>query len=195
MSKRQQAPGDLELVRAFVNTADLEQQEDEIGSTTALAGWLAEHGLADTDARVSRADVERAIELREALRAVLLAHNAGPPAPAVVCETLDGAARRARVRLHFGAGAAATLAPEARGVDAALGRLLAIVHGAIAQGTWTRLKACREHTCEWAFYDHTKNRSGAWCTMRVCGNRAKARAFRERHAATAALADAGDEVS
>ncbi len=59
----------------------------------------------------------------------------------------------------------------------------AIVHDSIAQGTWSRLKACREHECEWAFYDHTKNRSGAWCSMQRCGNRAKARAFRERHAA------------
>ncbi|MGH2778535.1 MAG: CGNR zinc finger domain-containing protein, partial [Actinomycetota bacterium] len=32
-----------------------------------------------------------------------------------------------------------------------------------------------------AFYDHSKNRSGKWCTMRVCGNRAKTRAYRERH--------------
>jgi predicted RNA-binding Zn ribbon-like protein len=61
--------------------------------------------------------------------------------------------------------------------------LLAIVHEAIGKGHWERLKACREHTCEWAFYDHTKNRSGAWCNMQVCGNRAKARAYRERRAA------------
>jgi predicted RNA-binding Zn ribbon-like protein len=58
-----------------------------------------------------------------------------------------------------------------------------IVHGAIADGTWQRLKACRDHSCEWAFYDHTKNRSGAWCTMEECGNRAKARSYRERHGA------------
>jgi predicted RNA-binding Zn ribbon-like protein len=75
------------------------------------------------------------------------------------------------------------LEPDAGGVDGALGRLLAIVHVSIADGTWSRLKACREDSCEWAFYDHTKNRSGAWCDMGVCGNRAKARAFRERTAA------------
>jgi predicted RNA-binding Zn ribbon-like protein len=79
----------------------------------------------------------------------------------------------------------AALDPEAAGVSGALGRLVAIVNDSIAQGTWSRLKACREPECEWAFYDHTKNRSGAWCTMQACGNRAKARAFRERHAAPA----------
>ena len=42
-------------------------------------------------------------------------------------------------------------------------------------GTFARLKACREHTCEWAFYDHSRNRSATWCSMEVCGNRAKAR--------------------
>ena len=68
-------------------------------------------------------------------------------------------------------------------VDGGLGRLLAIVHGTLARPEqWRRLKACRLHTCEWAFYDHTKNRSGAWCTMQVCGNRTKARSYRERRA-------------
>jgi predicted RNA-binding Zn ribbon-like protein len=59
--------------------------------------------------------------------------------------------------------------------------VLAIVAEAMAEGTWSRLKACREHSCEWAFYDRSRNRSGVWCSMEGCGNRAKARAFRERH--------------
>ena len=71
--------------------------------------------------------------------------------------------------------------PSAAGVDGSIGRLLAIVHRAVADPeSWRRLKACRLHECEWAFYDHTKNRSGTWCNMAVCGNRAKARAYRER---------------
>ena len=48
-------------------------------------------------------------------------------------------------------------------------------------GTWLRLKACRNYTCRWAFYDHSKNRSGHWCTMSVCGNRQKSRGYRQRH--------------
>ena len=183
MSKKEQAPGELELVRAFVNTVDIEEGEEELHSAGALAAWLAEHGLATSDVRATPGDLRHATELREALRAVLLAHNGGPPAPAAACATLDAGARRARVRLRFDKGATGALEPEAAGVDGALGRLLAIVHAAIAQGTWERLKACREHTCEWAFYDHTKNRSGSWCNMQVCGNRAKARAYRERQAA------------
>jgi predicted RNA-binding Zn ribbon-like protein len=50
----------------------------------------------------------------------------------------------------------------------------------MAGETWDRLKACRLDDCQWVFYDHSKNRSRTWCSMRVCGNRAKARAYRER---------------
>jgi predicted RNA-binding Zn ribbon-like protein len=73
------------------------------------------------------------------------------------------------------------LEAETTGVDGALGRLLVIVYRAMETGTWSRLKACRNDTCRWAFYDHSKNRSGHWCTMSVCGNRTKARQYRQRH--------------
>jgi len=63
-----------------------------------------------------------------------------------------------------------------------MGRLLATMYDAMATGTWVRLKACTNDECQWAFYDHSRNRSGAWCTMAVCGNRMKGRAFRRRHA-------------
>jgi predicted RNA-binding Zn ribbon-like protein len=182
MRKQQHAPGDLEKVRAFVNSVDIERATERLTDSAALAGWISEHNLADPDIRATRTDLRRAVNVREALRQVLLAHNDGTPAPDAARQTLDEAARRARLQLHFKSTGAAALEPEAGGVDGALGRLLAIVHGSIADGTWVRLKACREHTCEWAFYDHTKNRSGAWCNMAVCGNRAKARAYRERRA-------------
>lgn len=183
MSKRRQAPGDLERVRQFVNTREIGHVSDRIEDPPALAAWLELQGLAEPGVRATRADVARAAELREALRETLLAHTAGDEPPAGACRALDAAAARARLRLRFSERGSAELAPDAGGVDGALGRLLAIVHDSIAQGTWSRLKACREHECEWAFYDHTKNRSGAWCSMQRCGNRAKARAFRERHAA------------
>ena len=185
MSKQQQAPGELELVRKFVNTLDLEQGDDQLSSGAVLASWLVEHGLAPPQLRASSADLARAIELREALRSVLLSHNGDGSAPVAAYEALDDTVCRARVRLRFRpreAGAAAALEAEASGVDGALGRILTIVHTAIEQGTWRRLKACREHSCEFVFYDHTKNRSGAWCNMGACGNRAKARAYRERRA-------------
>ncbi len=183
MAKNQAAPGRLELVRQFVNTADLEQGEDRLSTPADLAKWLLERDLLSAPVSADCADLGRALALREALRAILLAHNGGSGVPAEAAQTLDDVACRARLQLRFRT-AGIALEPEAAGVDAALGRMLAIVQSAVAQNTWERLKACREHSCEWAFYDHTKNRSGAWCNMRVCGNRAKARAYRERQLGT-----------
>jgi predicted RNA-binding Zn ribbon-like protein len=50
-------------------------------------------------------------------------------------------------------------------------------------GTFARLKSCRNHDCRWAFYDYSKNRSASWCSMQLCGNRTKTRAYRRRHSA------------
>jgi predicted RNA-binding Zn ribbon-like protein len=60
--------------------------------------------------------------------------------------------------------------------------VLAAAAEAMADGSWQRLKACRSDTCRWAFVDNARNRSRQWCSMSVCGNRQKARMFRERHA-------------
>ena len=74
------------------------------------------------------------------------------------------------------------LVPRERGVQGALGSVLAAAAEAMADGSWQRLKACRSDTCRWAFVDHARNRSRQWCSMSVCGNREKARVFRQRHA-------------
>jgi len=177
------APGSLETVRSFVNTLDVDEGTDRLGTPAELAAWLAEQGLTgagDVAPRAAAAaDLRHAIELREALRAHLLAHH-DQPLRADANATLDAAARRARLTVRFTGTDETDLEPEAGGVDGALGRLLAIVARAIADGTWRRLKVCPADTCQWAFYDISRNRSAVWCDMRVCGNRAKVRGFRER---------------
>ncbi|MFL5836415.1 MAG: CGNR zinc finger domain-containing protein [Solirubrobacteraceae bacterium] len=177
--KQQNAPGDLEAVRAFVNTVDLEDGAEELSDPPSLVRWLADHELIEPGTEATKADVRNAIAVREALRRQLLANN-GADVDAASVDTLRAAARRARIGLDFRADGT-HLEPQAGGVDGALGRLLGRVHAAQHEGTWARLKACPWHTCHYAFYDHTKNRSGVWCTMEVCGNRAKAKAYRERH--------------
>ena len=74
----------------------------------------------------------------------------------------------------------ARLEPRLPGLDGAVGRLLGIVYTAMVDGTWYRLKACQSETCRWVFYDRSRNRSAAWCSMAVCGNREKARTYRRR---------------
>lgn len=173
------APAPLELVQRFVNSVDLESGEDELGGPGELRGWLAERDLIARGERVTKADFERAIDVREGLRALLMANN-GLQLDEERVARLDRAAARAGVRVVFRPGSEPQLAPEAGGVDGAIGSLLAIVAGAVEQGRWQRLKACPRDVCHWAFFDHSKNHSGRWCRMEVCGNIEKARAFRER---------------
>lgn len=173
------APGPLETVRAFVNTRDIDDDIELLSSPDELVAWLAENELLERGGGATAADVRRAIALREALRAHLLSHH-GEPLAEGAAETLDAASRRARLTVRFTGADETDVEPEATGVDGALGRLLAIIARAIADGTWQRLKACPADTCRWAFYDASRNRSAVWCDMRVCGNRAKVRGFRER---------------
>jgi predicted RNA-binding Zn ribbon-like protein len=173
------APLPLYLVQRFVNSVDLEGGQDELTSPEALRDWLSERDLMSAAEPVSRADLRRALDVREGLRSLLLANN-GLPADAEKVERLDRAVARAGVRMRFRPGAEPALEPEAGGVDGALARLMAIVAGAVEQGAWERLKACHRDPCFWAFYDRSKNRSGRWCRMEDCGNIEKARAFRER---------------
>jgi predicted RNA-binding Zn ribbon-like protein len=191
MRKRQDAPVELELVRQFVNTADLDPGEEQLLAPADLRSWLAAHQLGESEMRVSSGDLAGALELREAIRAILLSHTHGSPPPAQACGVLDDAAARARLSLRFDEHGGARVQPAAAGVAGALGRLLAIVHAAIADGTWPQLKACHQPTCAWAFYDHSKNHSGTWCSMQSCGNRAKARSYRERHSTEAGEAASG----
>jgi predicted RNA-binding Zn ribbon-like protein len=173
------APQPLYLVQRFVNSVDLESGEDELASPDALRDWFAERGLMEGGAQVSAADLRRAIDVREGLRAVLR-HNNGLPLHTERVDRLDQAVRRAGVRVRFVPGRDPELVPDAEGVDGAIARLMAIVAAAVEHERWERLKACPREACEWAFYDKSKNRSGRWCTMESCGNIEKARAFRER---------------
>ena len=173
------APQPLRLVQRFVNSVDLESGEDELAGPEELRAWLAERDLIAGDARVSGADFNRVLDVREGLRALLMANN-GMPLDEERVARLDRAAARAGVRVVFAPGSEPRLAPESGGVDGAIARLLAIVAGAVEQGRWARLKACPRDVCHWAFFDHSKNHSGRWCLMEVCGNIEKARKFRAR---------------
>jgi predicted RNA-binding Zn ribbon-like protein len=172
---------DLELVQDFVNSADLEEQRDDLQDARGLVRWLALHRLAGARARAREADAAEARAVREALRELLRANNGIAVDEAAAAATLDAAARRAGLTVRFDTGAI-RLVPRERGVQGGLGGVLAAAAAAMADGSWPRLKACRSDTCRWAFVDHARNRSRQWCDMRVCGNREKARVFRQRHA-------------
>lgn len=172
-------PGELRLVEELVNSVDLEGERDDLGNPSALAEWLREHGLAEAGATFGHEDVARAVAFREALRGLLLANNEGELDPRALA-TLNAAARGAELVVTLDSEGRARLEPESGGIDRVFGRLLGIVAQAQAEGTWDRLKACPWHSCHFAFYDNSRNRSRTWCSMSVCGNRAKAQAYRRR---------------
>jgi predicted RNA-binding Zn ribbon-like protein len=169
-----------DLIIDFVNTVDLRPREEGLGSPAELAGWLAAHGVLGDGENATKTELDEALSVREALRDLLSAQNGAETDVAAATAVLDEAARRARLSLHFSTGEA-TLEPAAGGVRGAIGRLLAEVSAGMADGTWSRMKACRADDCRWAFLDTAKNRSRAWCSMQSCGNRAKATAYRARH--------------
>ena len=182
MSK--EAPGRLALVQAYMNTVDLEQGTDQLASAEGLRAWLVERELLPSDSPKAECDgdaLETAIALRESLRGLCLANNGERPGPEA---TEAFASTSARLHLHltarFGGPDLITLEPDEEGLRRALGVILTIVFDALHDGTWDRLKACASDTCQWAFYDHSRNRSKHWCTMAECGNRAKVRSYRAR---------------
>ena len=154
------APEPLRRVQLFLNTENHESGEDWLGD------WLAEHGATAEEARARR--------LRGSLRACTLGNNAVP----VGAEELT-------VLNDELAGVSVELDPDARphirSDGSALGEVLAIAVTAMLDGSFRRLKACRN--CHWSFYDYSPNRSATWCSMQLCGNRRKTRAYRRRRSA------------
>ena len=173
---RPPADGDLRLVQDFVNTLDREHHNELFDGPEGLSAWLDHRGLGG--GRLGPADVARAVAVREALRALLLANNGGQEAPEAY-GVLEDAARRARLEARFSP-AGAALAPAAGGLDGAIGRVLAVAFAAMLDGRWERLKACPRDVCGWVFLDRSHANRGTWCSMRICGNRVKAGAYYRR---------------
>ena len=173
------APGELELVRRFVNSYDHETGQEDFSSPAALAAWLVDEGLAERRAKLGPADVERAMELREALREALLTNN-DEPLPATTVKRLNEALAGVALGVRVNDDCTIDLEPAGAGLDPAFARIAGIIREATLAGEWARLKVCPADDCRWAFYDRSRNRSRTWCRMEDCGNRAKVKAFRER---------------
>ena len=166
-----------------MNTVDFENGVEELTDSEALRQALCRLGVLADDEALDGADLERALGVREALRALLLGNN-GVEVERGTLATLEEATRRGKLVVRFDADRRTALLPDAGGLDGALGRIVGIVHTAIADGSFVRLKACPRHICRWIFYDRSKNRSSRWCAMSVCGNRIKTGRYRRRAAKT-----------
>jgi predicted RNA-binding Zn ribbon-like protein len=178
---RRPAPGNLWLLQSFVNTRwDLERElEDKFGDRQGLATWLAERDLVDAGTPVSEADRRRALDARDGLQALLFANN-GVEVELEAVERMDRALRGPGPFVQLRAGSPPDFVPSRRDLDGALGLIATIAAISQLDGSWNRLKACPGEDCGWAFYDHSRNQAGTWCSMSVCGSRAKARDYRRR---------------
>lgn len=169
-------PPEIELVRSFVNTIDYGSGTDELDAPAALGDWLVAAGLIERGTPASGRDLRLALRLRAGLRGELEGHHAKDTDPAAV-SFLEEVCGELPLRAVCTPGG---LAPSLGGVRGALAELVAATTTARIKGTWGRLKICPGDDCAWAFYDPSRNRSKRWCSMEVCGNRSKVRAFRGR---------------
>ncbi|CAL9474703.1 CGNR zinc finger domain-containing protein [Streptomyces sp. enrichment culture] len=169
MTERSPAPGGLALIEALVNTLDIESGADALDTPEGRARV----GISRDD------EAEDARALRESLRAVLLAHAGHLPHREVppLGDLLAVAPLVVRVDPADGS---AALVPA--GGPTLPARVAAAVAEALVAGTWTRLKACEAPDCHWAYYDRSPAGRGRWCSMQVCGARAKMRRYRAKGA-------------
>ncbi|GHH87208.1 CGNR zinc finger domain-containing protein [Streptomyces capitiformicae] len=168
MSERAPAPGGLALIESLVNTLDLESGTDALETPEGRARL----DLAEGE------DLSGIRELRESLRVALLAHAGHPPHRPVtpLGALLTAAPLVVAISAEDGS---ASLRP-ATDPAPLVSRVAAAVAEALAAGTWQRLKACEAADCHWAYYDRSPAGRGRWCSMQVCGARAKMRRYRAK---------------
>ncbi|MGA8535453.1 MAG: CGNR zinc finger domain-containing protein [Candidatus Tumulicola sp.] len=171
-----QAPGRLDLLRIFVNTLDYPAGPDELASLEGATQWCRSHGL---PAVSNQREVQRLRGFREALRTLLFANN-GEGDATLAWSAMQPYLGAARFAMVVDSQLRPALEAAGAGAERAIGMMLAIAYDAISAGTWLRLRACRKSTCRFAYFDRSKNGSRAWCSMAVCGNRAKAQRRRSR---------------
>jgi predicted RNA-binding Zn ribbon-like protein len=171
--RRGPAPPELRALQDFVNTRDGLRALDTLETPTQLHRFLVSWDLLTETEVVEPGELLEARKVREALRAFLDHDRRGMSQPQI--QLLDDIGRRARMQWTFAESGQIGLAAGRRGVVGALGALLAPLLSAGITGTLERLKTCRN--CGWLFYDRSKNRSGSWCSMDLCGSRAKSKRY------------------
>lgn len=150
-----------------------------------LGLWLVRAGVLADPRPVGPAVLDEARALREAIDACVSALVAGaaPPADAVggIDRLLVHAGTRPQLVLDAGGRPVLAERPDADSPRRALGAVAldaARMLGTPAEAA--RVRICASHTCSARFYDRSPAGRRRWCSMRTCGNEAKARRHRQR---------------
>ncbi len=179
---RAPAPPPLDLVQDFVNTEIPDFGHDDLATPAQLGTWLESRGLLEPDDAVGADLFVAARELRDVLRTLTLLNTIGEAPDEALRTRFDAALAEVALRPELGPDSTVVLSPAGAGASRALGAIAAVVVAGQASGSWRRMKACRKDGCGWLFFDASRNCSSSWCSMSVCGNRAKTTAYRRRKA-------------
>ncbi|MGW1541940.1 CGNR zinc finger domain-containing protein [Streptomyces sp. NPDC002309] len=181
------APGGLAFVQELMSTiaAGKPRQADLLADPDTAAHWLS-HALSGLAGRPEKAvpavaldteDLERLRDFRDDLRRTVTgpdddADGTGGPAPTSL----------PTVSLSMHWDETGRVQPMPRGSGWRLVASLAAIEVFKAQldGSWSRLKTCRNPRCAVAFFDRSRNNSGVWHDVKICGNAANLRAYRAR---------------
>jgi predicted RNA-binding Zn ribbon-like protein len=177
---RTPAPGSLRRVQALVNTLNAELGQDLLGTAADATRWLEAGGLLPPAASLTGAEHRGLVELREAIRQVLATHTEGR-VDAEAAARLSVALASCRLAPAIDpAGGVALVSADHDPFARVVGSVAIAIAEAGTAGTWERLKSCPGQLCGWAFYDRSASARSRWCSMQVCGARAKMRAYRDR---------------
>ncbi|MDQ1130688.1 CGNR zinc finger domain-containing protein [Microbacterium sp. SORGH_AS_0888] len=176
---RQPAPPPLDLIQDLANSFDLESGRESLVSPRDMDAFARAHGMHGT--RFSSAELHDVRQFRDALRECCIAHAGHTPDPAQL-SFLNDVLARVPMNVRVAPDAEPTLEAATPGthLDALVARVQDAIYRAQVQDSWTRLKACESETCRWVYYDNSPSGRSRWCTMSVCGSRAKMRAYRAR---------------
>ena len=157
-----------------------------LATPQSAANWLMLNGFGSAEP-LAEPTHHTLLQLRAALLSLAL-RNAGEPEATEALEALNRIAAASPGIVRFSEGHPPILEPAAAGADGFAADIVGRVYEAQRDGTWERLKACPGEHCLHVFYDTSRNRTATWCSMAVCGNRAKVRAYQDRQRARAGRA-------
>lgn len=149
----------------------------EMFATPANVGeWFVEAGMLDDAPTTDDAVLARAVEVRENIYALVDASRRHEPLPADAIARLNEVAGAAPVRLELRDGAVRRYGTVEEGLASLARETVAILGGPEAE----LLRECGRPECTQVYLDKSRGHRREWCSMKTCGNRMKASAFRAR---------------